>query len=275
MVKGEKQESQLNISQTQSEKITEKLSLLKKSVEIKKQQNGDLKTMRQMQIMKQNQPKQCPLCRIFVMDLRQHMRRKHPDNFLEKGENNLRYKACQFCKTVFKNENFDEHQLACEQKFISKERSKTLNKLRVKKEEFESLVVGQDDLFQQYFSEFMQEESIQISEKPFQQDDVNDLSFLTEKTKINQGDLSAQPPQQNKTDLNSTKETNNQNDQNSISQLDISQKHDPIQKQDNRPSKDFFEGGDSMSEEEDEKEEEGILNNNLEKLDLQTEEEDK
>ncbi|KAL4500786.1 hypothetical protein ABPG72_020020 [Tetrahymena utriculariae] len=250
MVKGEKQESQLNISQAQSEKITEKLSLLKKSVEIKKKQNEDLKTMRQMQIMKQNQPKQCSLCRIFVMDLRQHMRRKHPENFLEKGENSLRYKTCQFCKTVFKNENFDEHELACEQKLISKERSKTLNKLRVKKEEFESLDVDQDDLFQQYFSEFMQEEPIQMCEKPFQQEDVNDLSFLTEKPKINKDDL-----QQNKTDLNSTKETNNQND------LDISQKHDPIQKQDNRPSKDFFEGGDSMSEEE-----EGVLNNNLEKL---------
>ncbi|KAL4467973.1 hypothetical protein ABPG72_021754 [Tetrahymena utriculariae] len=265
MVKGEKQESQLNVSQAQSEKITEKLSLLKKSVEIKKQQNEDLKKMRQMQIMKQNQPKQCPLCRNSVMDLRQHMRRKHPDHFLEKGENNLRYKACQFCKTVFKNENFDEHELACEQKIISKERSKTLNKLRVKKEEFESLIVDQDDLFQNYFSEFMQEESVQMCQKPFQQEDVNDLSFLTEKAKINKDEL-----KQNKKDLNSTKETNNQNDLISITQLDISQKHDPIQKQDNRPSKDFFEGGDSMSEEE-----EGTLNNNLEKLDLQTEEEDK
>ncbi|KAL4473432.1 hypothetical protein ABPG72_012111 [Tetrahymena utriculariae] len=225
--------------------------------------------MRQMQIMKQNQPKQCPLCRNSVMDLRQHMRRKHPDHFLKKGENNLRYKACQFCKTVFKNQNFDEHELACEQKFISKERSKTLNKLRVKKEEFESLDVDQDDLFQQYFSEFIQEEPIQMCEKPFQQEDVNELSFLTEKTKINKEDISTEPVQQKKTDLNSTKETNNQNDLNSISQLDISQKHDPIQKQGNRPSKDFFEGGDSMSEEE-----EGTLNNNLEKLDLQTEEEE-
>ncbi|KAL4436485.1 hypothetical protein ABPG74_003051 [Tetrahymena malaccensis] len=172
------QNAKSNVSLKQPGKIAERLELLKQSVKIKKQKSDDLREIVKIKMMEKNEPKKCAHCEAVVIDIRQHMRRKHPGQFLENGDNKNKYKVCQICRIALKNENFEEHQMQCEIKQTQKQDLKSFNKLR-KLESFGSSTFDLSSYFQKHFEEY---DAAEEEEK----NDIEDVGKLIQEMEQNE-----------------------------------------------------------------------------------------
>ncbi|KAL4491923.1 hypothetical protein ABPG72_008344 [Tetrahymena utriculariae] len=111
-------------------------------------QQKNMAMIKNLQIVQSNQSRKCQFCEFQGVSqaVYYHTKLKHQKEFMEQNKQKDKYQQCEICQKILRTANLNKHQLICNMKKISKEKSKDANLIkRMKERQFQGCQIEMDE----------------------------------------------------------------------------------------------------------------------------------